>query len=236
MKINQLKRGLIVSCQAQPDEPLHGSIFMARMALAAEIGGAVGVRINTVEDILEVKKTVSIPVIGIIKKQYSNSPAYITPTLKEVDQVIEAGADIVAVDCTKSIKPDGKTAEEFIYDIKNKYSDTLLMADISTLEEGINAAKAGADIVATTLSGYTEYTKKDTDIPIEFQEPDFTLIEELVEKVNVPVIAEGRLWDSQKAVEAFKRGAFATVIGAGITRPQIITKRIVDNINEFLNK
>ncbi|WP_135557020.1 N-acetylmannosamine-6-phosphate 2-epimerase [Paenibacillus cymbidii] len=229
-----LQRGLIVSCQAQPDEPMYGSPIMARLALAAQTGGAVGVRINTEADIRAVKQTVTVPVIGIIKQVYPNCPCYITPTLAEVAKVVEAGAEIVAVDGTQAAKPDGKTTEQFIYDSKNRFN-ILLMADVSTVEEGIAAARAGADLVATTLSGYTEQTRNRlTNVPIELQQPDFDLVSALVDKIDIPVIAEGRFWDGANAVKAMSLGAYAVVIGAGITRPQIITAKHVNDINRFL--
>lgn len=229
-----LKRGLIVSCQATEDEPLHGSLFMAKMAKAAEIGGAVGVRINTVSDIEAVKKEVNIPVIGIIKKEYVDYFPYITPTLEEVEKVYNAGAEIVAVDATKYNKPKGETTIEFIKKIKNNYN-MKVMADVSTVEEGIIAEEAGADYVATTLSGYTPYTKSEKDIKPEFQSPDFEIVRNLVERVDIPVIAEGKFWDYRYAIEALKLGAHSVVIGAGITRPQIITEKNVYYINSFLN-
>lgn len=234
MKIKDLKRGLIVSCQAQKDEPLYGSQYMAKMALAAEIGGAIGVRVNTVPDIIEVKRTVNIPVIGIIKQNYPDYTPYITPTINEVRQVVETGAEIVAVDATKFLKPGDKTTEQFIHDIKSQFN-ILVMADISTVEEGVTAYKAGADLVASTLSGYTEHTRNpESNEQIEFQNPDLKIIEKLVDKVDVPVIAEGRYWDSKNAIKALELGAHSVVIGAGITRPQIITKRYVRDINQYL--
>jgi N-acylglucosamine-6-phosphate 2-epimerase len=235
LNTNVLKKGLIVSCQAKEDEPLHGPQFMAKMALAAEIGGAVGVRINTVKDIEAVKREVQIPIIGIIKHEYPNFFPYITPTLKEVEAVYNAGANIVAVDATKYAKPDGKTTEQFIYDIKEKF-DIAVMADVSTVEEGITAANAGADYIGSTLAGYTEYTKGNFDEPIEFQPPDLNLVEQLASKIDKPIIAEGKYWDYKLAIKAFERGAYAVVIGAGITRPQIITQKNVKYINEYLYK
>lgn len=234
MKIKGINKGLIVSCQAKEDEPLSGSQFMAKMALAAELGGAVGVRINTVKDIEAVSKEITIPIIGIIKQTYDGFFPYITPTLKEVNDVYSAGAQIVAVDATKYKKPDGKTTEEFIYDIKENFNITV-MADVSTLEEGIIASKAGADIISSTLSGYTDYTRNTSEEPIEFQNPDLKIIEQLVDKIDKPVIAEGRFWDHHYAIKAFERGAYAVVIGAGITRPQIITQKNVNYINKYLN-
>jgi len=235
MKIDELKKGLIVSCQAAPDEPMRDSEIIARFALAAEMGGAVGVRINGVADILAVKQLVTIPVIGLIKHTYPGYWCYITPTLRDVASVYMTGAEIVAVDACKLPKPGNVTAEQLLTSIKKEFPDILLMADVSTLEEGIIAEASGADIVATTLAGYTEYTlnKNDNRI-IEFHDPDIQLVADLTQKIKVPVIAEGRYWDEHQAAKAFEAGAHNVVIGAGITRPQIITKKIVDNLKPYL--
>lgn len=235
MNMHEFKRGLIVSCQAQADEPFFGPQYMAKMAIAAEMGGAIGVRVNTIPDIEAVKQAVKIPVIGIIKQVYPDCYPYITPTMKEVRQVAATGAEIVAIDATKLLKPDGKTTEQFIHDIKNELN-LLVMADVSTLEEGIVAWKAGADLVATTLAGYTEYTRSTSSLPMELQEPNFKIIEEMVDKIPIPVIAEGRFWDYRNAIRAMELGAHSVVIGAGITRPQIITQKNVMHINEFLQQ
>ena len=234
MKIEDLKRGLIVSCQATPEEPLHGPQFMARMALAAEIGGAVGVRINSAIDIAAVKEIVKLPIIGIIKQDYPGSYVRITPTLKEIRAVYEAGADIVAVDCTFRERPDGMDVASLIANVKREFPELLLMADIRDFEEGIFAWKQGADIVATTLAGYPDDLTK-SDVPLEFMPPSLDLVCELADAVDIPVIAEGRIWSSENAVKALKNGAHAVVIGASITRPQVITQRIVSEINGYLN-
>jgi N-acylglucosamine-6-phosphate 2-epimerase len=235
LQIHQLKRGLIVSCQAQEDEPFFGSEYMAKMAIAAEIGGAIGLRVNTIPDIVAVKKAVKIPVIGIIKKQYPDYYPYITPTLKEVKEVVETGAEIVAIDATQLTKPDGKTTEQFIYDIKTE-CNILIMADVSTVEEGVAAWKAGADIIASTLTGYTSYTRKESDLPIELQEPNFEIIKALSDKIEIPIVAEGRFWDYRNAIKALELGAYSVVIGAGITRPQVITLKNVTQINRYLQQ
>jgi len=233
MKIEELKRGLIVSCQATPEEPLHGPQFMARMALAAEVGGAVGVRINSVVDIKAVKQIVSIPVIGIIKQDYPGSYVRITPTLNEIRAVYEAGAEIVAVDCTFRERPDGMDVAELIKTVKREYPEKLFMADIRDLEEGVFAWEKGADIIASTLAGYPDDLSK-AEVPIEFMPPSLALVGVLARTVKVPVIAEGRIWSSENAIKALQNGAHAVVIGASITRPQIITQKIVSEINDYL--
>ena len=145
------------------------------------------------------------------------------------------GAEIIAIDATKLPKPEGKTTEELLTAVRKEFPDVLLMGDVSTLEEGLAAVELGCDLVSTTLAGYTEYTKNHEDNRIiELQAPDIQLVRELVEQVKIPVVAEGRYWDDTLAAEAFKAGAHNVVIGAGITRPQIITKKIVDNIQAYL--
>ncbi|WP_408022636.1 N-acetylmannosamine-6-phosphate 2-epimerase [Streptobacillus canis] len=224
--LEQLKGQLIVSCQALPGEPLYieNGTMMPLMARAAVRAGAKGIRTNGVLDVTEIKKEVNVPIIGIIKKQYEGFPQYITVGMTEIDALVEAGADIIALDCTIRERYDGKTINEFIADIKAKYPNILLMADISNLEEGINAEKAGVDMVGTTLSGYTPYTET-TD-----KGPNYKLIEDLVASVKVPVIAEGRVHTPEAAKKMLELGAHAVVVGGAITRPLEIATRFVEGM------
>lgn len=219
-----LKNGLIVSCQALEDEPLHSSMIMARMALAAHMGGAVGIRANSIEDINEIRKTVELPIIGIIKQDYRDSDIYITPTLKEVKKLVESAADIIAFDATFRKRPGGVCAEELIEEIKA--SGKIAMADISTYEEGVAAEEKGVDMVSTTMSGYTPYSAQTA-------EPDYELIRGLSSKLSVPIIAEGRIFTSEQLVTCFKNGAYSVVVGAAITRPQVITRTFVEAIEKY---
>lgn len=220
----KIKGKLIVSCQALPDEPLHGSEFMAKMAFAAKEGGAAGIRCNTVEDIHAIKQAVDLPTIGIIKAVYEGSDVYITPTMKEVDALMEEGVSIMALDATNRIRPDGKTLEEFFEEVRKKYPNQLFMADASSYEEGIQAAKLGFDLVGTTMHGYTPYTKGVTL-------PDYDMIHRLATELDVPIIAEGGIWVPEQLKEALAQGAFAAVVGTAITRPRDITKRFVAAIS-----
>ena len=205
-----MEKGLIVSCQALENEPLHSSFIMGKMALASYEGGAVGIRANSIEDIKEIKKNVNLPIIGIIKKDYENIIPYITPTMKEVEQLIEEGVDIIAVDATMN------QDENFLKEIKEKYKNQKFMADISTYEEGIRADKLGFDYVGTTLIGYTEQSKG-----IE----KFEVLEKLIKDCkNAKVIAEGNFNTPEQARKAIDMGAYAVVVGSAITRPQLITK------------
>lgn len=220
--LETIRGGLIVSCQALKDEPLYGADIMARMALAAKWGGAVAIRANGAEDIRSIKP-IGLPVIGIVKQDYPGTEVYITPTLREVDEIIKAGADIVAIDATQRQRPDGSLPDEFIQQVKQNYLDVLLMADVSTFEEGVAAAQAGVDMVASTMSGYTDYSPQRAG-------PDFTLIERLAQTLPIPVIAEGRVRTPEEAVECLRRGAWAVVVGSAITRPQEIVKSFTERI------
>lgn len=223
--LEKLEKGLIVSCQALPGEPLYreeGGI-MVLMAQAAKNAGAVGIRAQGVQDIKQIKAQVDLPIIGIIKKSYPNFEQYITVTMNEIDQLVEAGSDIIALDATMRERGDGITINEFIAQIKEKYPDVLLMADISTLEEAINAEKAGCDFVGTTLNGYTPYTQDVKHFNLE-------LMKEIVESVNIPVIAEGKVHTPLQAKQALEIGAHCVVVGGAITRPQEIAERFIKEI------
>jgi N-acylglucosamine-6-phosphate 2-epimerase len=220
--LNRIKGGLIVSCQALEDEPLHSSMIMGKMAKAALMGGAVGIRANTPEDCIDIKRNVDLPLIAIYKKVYGSSNVYITPTIEEIKELLPVNSEIIAVDATKRPRPDGKTLEEFFKDIKKIYKG-LIMADISTYEEALEAERIGFDIVSTTLSGYTDYT-------LDRQKPDIKLIKNLHKVINIPIIAEGNIQTPEDAVECLKAGAWALVVGGAITRPQLITKKFVDYI------
>lgn len=226
-KIDKIKGKLIVSCQALPEEPLHSSYIMGRMAVAAEEGGASGIRANTKEDILEIKTQVDLPVIGIVKRDYPDSKVYITATMKEIEELIEAKADIIALDATSDSRPEGKSLEEFFNEIKSKYPTQLLMADCSTIDEAIYADKLGFDFIGTTLVGYTDQSKQ-----LKIEANDFEIIREIVFKVSHPVIAEGNIDSPEKARRVLDLGCYSVVVGSIITRPQIITQRFVAEINK----
>lgn len=218
--LEKLKGGLIVSCQALPDEPLFDPYIMSRMAYAAYEGGAVGIRANTVVDIKSIKETVDLPIIGIIKAVYDNSDVYITPTEKEVDELYQEGVDIIAVDATDRIRPDGKTFEEFFTVVRKKYPNQLFMADTSCFREGKLAFELGCDLLGSTMCGYTEYTKGETL-------PAYTLIKRYSEELGAKVVAEGGIWSPDELKRVYDCGAFTAVVGTAITRPRDITKRFV---------
>lgn len=221
--LDTIRGGLIVSCQALENEPLHSSYIMQRMAVAAMYGGAVGIRANSVSDILEIRKEVKLPVIGIIKRVYDDSDVYITPSMKEVDELMTVRPEIIALDATKRMRPGKRSLEDFFAEVRAKYPEQIFMADCSTLEEGLNAAKIGFDILGTTLSGYTSYSKGS-------ELPNMELIQQLVKSGEKPVIAEGGIWTPEQLKHILGTGVLAAVVGTAITRPMEITKRFVNAI------
>lgn len=214
-----MNRGLIVSCQALDHEPLHSSYIMSRMAVAAKEGGAIGIRANSVADIKAIKEEVDLPVIGIIKIDYDGMIPYITPTMKEVDELVELGVDVIALDAT--INQD----VEFIKEVLNKYPEQKFMADISTIEEGLRADELGFYCVGTTLVGYTEHSKGINN---------FDVLDELIKKCKCKVIAEGNFDTPEKARKALENGAYSVVVGGAITRPQQITKKFNEEVLKAL--
>ncbi|WP_211093545.1 N-acetylmannosamine-6-phosphate 2-epimerase [Cohnella fermenti] len=222
--LSSLKGGLVVSCQAYPGEILFGADVMARMALTAKAGGAVGIRANTPEDVAEIKSRTGLPVIGIWKASYSDSSVYITPTLKEAEAIAQAGADIVALDATNRERPGQERLTDIIRVLRSKY-EVMLMADVSTVQEGIEAERMGFDIVSTTLSGYTPYSPNHAG-------PDMELVGELVKALSIPVFAEGRIQTPEEASECLHRGAYTVVVGSAITRPELITRKFVEGIRQ----
>ena len=225
-KVESLKGKLIVSCQALPHEPLHSSFIMGRMALTAKEGGAYGIRANTKEDIAEIQARVDLPVIGIVKRDYEDSKVYITPTMKEINELMEVKPDIIALDATHSLRPGGRTLDEFYREIRKSYPEQLLMADCSTVEEALHADQLGFDFIGTTLVGYTDQSR---DLKIESN--DFEIIRQIVEKVKHRVIAEGNINTPEKAKRVIELGAFSVVVGSIITRPQLITKSFAEALD-----
>jgi len=227
--IAKLQHGLIVSCQSEGDDPFNHPELLAKFALAAQMGGAVGIRAQGVENINAIRKAVDLPLIGIIEGRFSNGWSCITPDFSDVRNIIDAGADIIALDVTPRKRPNGLDGIEFFDEVRDKY-DIPLIADIATFEEGVRAAELGADAVATTLAGYTEYTSASST-----DRPDYDLIERLSRGIKVPVIAEGRIWTPEQAKESLVRGAFAVVVGTAITRPRMMAKKFVDTMSSRIH-
>jgi N-acylglucosamine-6-phosphate 2-epimerase len=199
---------------------------MGRMAKAAKEGGAFGIRANTKEDIKEIQSQVGLPIIGIVKRDYEDSAVYITPTMKEVDELMEVHPEIIAMDATCNLRPGGKTLDEFFHEVKEKYPEQLFMADCATLEEAIHADELGFDFIGTTLIGYTEQSKH-----LKIEENDFEILKQIVANVKHRVIAEGNVNTPEKAKRVIELGAYAVVVGSIITRPQLITKSFAEALN-----
>ena len=210
-KVENLKGKLIVSCQALPHEPLHSSFIMGRMALAAKEGGAKGIRANTKEDIKEIQSQVDLPIIGIVKRDY--------------DELMEVKPEIIAMDATISTRPGNKTLDKFFHEVKEKYPDQLFMADCSTVEEALHADELGFDFIGTTMVGYTEQSKGD-----KIEANDFEILRKILASAKHKVIAEGNINTPEKARRVIELGAYSVVVGSIITRPQLITKSFVEEM------
>ena len=222
-RVEQLKGKLIVSCQALPHEPLHSSFIMGRMALAAKEGGAFGIRANTREDIKEIQSQVDLPIIGIVKRDYEDSQVYITPTMKEIDELMEVKPEIIALDATGAVRPGQLALDDFYYQIRDKYPEQLLMADCSTIEEALHADDLGFDFIGTTMVGYTPQSKND-----KIEADDFAIIRKIIAAAKNKVIAEGNINTPEKVKRVIELGAFSVVVGSVITRPQLITKSFAE--------
>lgn len=220
--IEHLKNSLIVSCQAEEGFPLNTPEHLAAMAATAVIGGAKGIRASEPANIRAMRQAVDVPIIGIYKYDYSGFDVRITPTMREIKAVVEAGAHIIALDATHRPRPDGKSFAELYHDIRVRF-DTPIMADISTFEEGLSATELGVDLVGTTLSGYTSYSKQQSG-------PDIELIQRLAMSLDIPVIAEGRISSPEDVRAAIVSGAYAVVVGSMITRPHLITQYFLSGL------
>ena len=213
---------LIVSCQALPDEPLHSSFIMGRMALAAKQGGAVAIRAQSSEDIREIQKVTGLPVIGLVKCNYEDSPIYITPTMAEVEDLLTTDCEMIALDMTDRPRPKQEKLTDLLDRIHAE--GRLVLADISTYEEGMAAAKLGADAISTTLSGYTPYSP-------QLSGPDVELVAALSRDLDIPVFAEGRINEPADIQRVMAAGAYAPIVGSAITRPQLITAKFAQALS-----
>lgn len=218
--LERMAGGLVVSCQAREGEPLHGPEFMVAMALSAVAGGAVGVRLEGQDDLRAAAGALSVPIIGLEKVGHGG--VYITPTMSSALAVADTGVAVVAMDGTGRPRPDGSSLADVIGAVHDR--GCLVMADISTVAEGVAVVDAGADVLSTTLSGYTPYSRQGAG-------PDLRLVAELAERVAVPVFAEGRITEPVEAMRALRAGAYAVVVGSAITRPTVIARRFAVALN-----
>lgn len=216
-----IKGSIVVSCQATPGEPLYDPqrSVMPLMARAAKLAGAKMIRTSSVRDIVGIKEETGLPVIGLIKREYPGYTGRITMTMREVDECMEALSDIVSIDCTDTVRGDGLTAPQFLKKVREKYPNIIIMADCATLEEAVAAYEAGADLVGSTMNGYTAATAHCKG------DPNYELVRQMVEKLPCPVIAEGRVHTPEQAKKMLEIGAWAVVVGGAITRPLEIAQR-----------
>jgi N-acylglucosamine-6-phosphate 2-epimerase len=222
-----LEGGLIVSCQAAPGSPLDSPETLAAMAKCANEAGAAGIRANHGANIAAISKLVRLPVIGIKKREVPEFEVYITPEWKDVLEVAKAGAKIIALDATARPRPGHEDFRALAKRIHEELG-LMVMADISTLEEGKKAHEDGADIVATTMSGYTPYTLDRYELG-----PDLELVQELAKALDCPVICEGRISTPAQAGSALSAGAYAVVVGTAITAPTWIAEQFVNEMRRI---
>jgi len=221
--LDSWRGGLVVSCQAVEESPLRGPVVMAEMARVGAMAGAVGIRANGPVDLAAIRAAVDLPIIGIDKRPDIDPVAYITPNLACVAGLVAAGADVVAIDATlrpRSGQAAAASAAALIREIRAAFPDLVVMADVANLREGVAAAEAGADLVATTLSGYT------ADSPAT-PGPDLALIAALARAQGRPIVAEGRFSTPEHVRAAFVAGALAVVVGTAITDPLATARRFV---------
>ena len=223
---DKIRNGLIVSCQAEGTDPFNTPDSVAKFAQAAFIGGAVAIRSEGVKKIEKIKQVVKLPIIGLLKSKFDDGFVRITGSFKEVEQLVEIGCDIIAVDGTFR-KRESLSGPEFIDQIKNRYK-CIVMADIASVEEAQSCVKAGADCISTTLNGYTPETYMKNN-----NTPNFELVQSLAKTISIPVIAEGRINSPAYAKQMSEYGAWAVVVGTAITRPRVITQWYVDELNKL---
>lgn len=224
--LSQVKGQLIVSCQALPEEPLHSSFIMARMARAAKMAGSPAIRANSVVDIQAIQDETGLPVIGINKHVFKDAETFITPTLKDMRAVAATGCPVVAVEVTGRTRPNGESLADDVKQFREEYPDTLLMADTATLANVAEADALGFDIIGTTMHGYTEASKG-----MNVADDDFAYLKAVLKAAKHPVIAEGKIDTPEKLRRCIDLGVHAVVVGGAITRPLEIAQRFMQALN-----
>lgn len=227
--LESMKDGLIVSCQVQPDDPIYTDDMVVKMAEAAAWGGAVGIRANSPEQIKAIKKAVpQLPMIGLWKVWHEDTDVFITPTMDEVRAIWEAGAEIIALDCTAQTTHEGTQAWDLIKEVKKEIPEAIVFADVSNYEEAKRAIENGADIVAPTLYGYTKETA-------HIEEPDMRMFAKMCKdfKDDAYVMMEGHIYTPEDAMKCIFLGAHSVVVGSAITRPHLTTKRFTDLLGKY---
>ncbi len=223
--LNKIRGKLIVSCQAREGWPMYGTDIMAAFARAAEMGGAAGIRATGPENIRAIKQKVNLPIIGI-NKIFGKYPVYITPTYASAEAILREGIDIVALDATPRERDGHESPVEIALKIHEYYPNVLVMGEISTVQEAVEASEGPYDLISTTLCGYTDESKEENLSGIE-------LLKQISPLVKKPIIAEGKISTAEMAVDALKAGAYAIVVGTAITRPEVITSRFVSEMNSY---
>jgi N-acylglucosamine-6-phosphate 2-epimerase len=224
--LRKLRNGLIVSCHADPSGNIDPRTVLEYYVLCAIEGGASAIRVEGIEQVRAIRELTKLPLIGYVRDSYADGADLVTGSIDQIEQLYAAGADIVAIDATKRKRPDGTDGFIFFENARKRFSKPL-WADIANFREGVRAAECGADVVATTLSGYTAGTATE-----DYRTPDFTLIQELGASLTIPLIAEGRIWSPESASRALALGAFAVVVGSAITRPQVITRMFAESLRD----
>ena len=215
--LNAMKRGLVVSCQAPPGSPLRSPAIMAAMARAAEAGGASGIRANGPADIEAIRGAVALPVLGLNKVDYPDSPVYITPTIADIDALLDVGCSLIALDATDRPRPGGVSLSELVDHIHA--TGALALADIARAGDIDHALAAGVDAIGTTLSGYTGAAPPP-------EAPDLELVDTLARRVSIPIYAEGRYSTPEQIARARDLGASIVVVGGAITDTVALTRKL----------
>ena len=228
--LNSLKGGLIVSCQMEKHAPCYSDDMVVLMAKAAIYGGAVGLRINGIDNIINIRKITNLPIIGLIKIHSNDTDVFMTPSISEVRKIVQAGADIVAVDGTNRMINNRK-ANLIIKDVKREFPEILIFADVRDTKDAIEALKLGADIVAPTFYRFKKNAKS-TDLP-DWEE--FSKMCKECKHLGV-IMMEGKIWTPDDAIRALHYGAHSVIVGSAITRPHLIAQRFTDHIKGFDTK